>query len=82
LVCITEFSWVVGGDRQFFVYNVNLTFQNAAENCKKIEAAIVSFSNPSEYILLPRNKPLRGKYWVGGKTDSHSFFDSYFLFSM
>jgi hypothetical protein len=76
LVCITELSWVVGGDRQFFVNNFNLTFPNAAEHCKKFEAAIVSFSNPSEYILLPRNISLRGKYWVGGKTDSHYIFFS------
>lgn len=71
-IYITDTGWIENKDRQLFVYNVNVTFDKAFAFCKKLGAAIVSFTNPSAYILLARNITLNGKYWVGG-TNPFSF---------
>jgi hypothetical protein len=66
LISGTNFIDVDG--RQFLVHDVNLSYFMAAEKCKTLQANIVSFTNPVQYILLKKNITLNGNYWVGGNT--------------
>ena len=66
LCFLLDIQLVNTNERQYLIYNRNLTYLGAQENCKMWKADIVTYTNPVQYINLQRNITINGAYWVGG----------------